>query len=158
MNAGAAGSPLFGGVEGGGTKFVCMVGSGPDDIRAERTIPTTTPAETLSRAVEFFETSRRRGGDRRPGHRLVRTGRPPLRVAHLRAHHDDTQARLGQRGDRGGLHRALRIPVAFDTDVNVAALGEWRWGAAQGLDTFLYLTVGTGIGGGGLMGGRLCTA
>jgi len=47
------------------------------------------------------------------------------------------------------------VPVGFDTDVNGAALGENRWGAAQGLDTFLYLTIGTGIGGGGLVGGKL---
>jgi fructokinase len=53
------------------------------------------------------------------------------------------------------LRRELGLPVGFDTDVNVAALGEATWGAAQGLDTFLYLTVGTGIGGGGLVGGRL---
>src|SRR5690606_32087625 len=49
---------------------------------------------------------------------------------------------------------ALGVPVAFDTDVNAAGLGEHRWGAAQGLDTFVYLTVGTGIGGGGLVRGR----
>ena len=46
------------------------------------------------------------------------------------------------------------MPVAFDTDVNAAAIGEARWGAARGLDTFVYLTVGTGIGGGGMLGGR----
>ncbi|MBC7257221.1 MAG: ROK family protein, partial [Chloroflexi bacterium] len=55
----------------------------------------------------------------------------------------------------GEVHRALGVPVGFDTDVNVAALGEHRWGAAQGLDTFIYLTVGTGLGGGGMVNGRL---
>jgi fructokinase len=54
----------------------------------------------------------------------------------------------------GPLRAALGVPIVVDTDVNAAALGEWRWGAAQGLDTVLYLTVGTGIGGGGLVGGR----
>ena len=47
------------------------------------------------------------------------------------------------------------MPVGFDTDVNIAALGEHRWGAAQGLDTFVYLTVGTGLGGGGMVNGKL---
>ncbi len=55
----------------------------------------------------------------------------------------------------GTLSRALNVPVAFDTDVNAAMLGEHRWGAAQGLDTCLYVTVGTGIGGGAMVNGRL---
>ena len=55
----------------------------------------------------------------------------------------------------GTVQRALGLPVGFDTDVNVAALGEWRWGAAQDLDTFIYVTVGTGVGGGGLSNGRM---
>jgi fructokinase len=52
------------------------------------------------------------------------------------------------------LKEALALPVHFDTDVNCAALGEWRWGAARGCHTVVYLTVGTGVGGGVLIGGR----
>jgi fructokinase len=55
----------------------------------------------------------------------------------------------------GPVRQALGVPVRFDTDVNAAALGEGRWGAAQGLDTFIYLTIGTGIGGGGLAHGKM---
>jgi fructokinase len=55
----------------------------------------------------------------------------------------------------GRLRQALAVPVGFDTDVNAAALGEQRWGAAQGLDNFIYLTIGTGIGGGAMVNGRL---
>jgi fructokinase len=55
----------------------------------------------------------------------------------------------------GRLRSAFDIPIGFDTDVNGAALGEWTWGAAQGLDTFIYLTVGTGIGGGVMANGKL---
>jgi fructokinase len=53
------------------------------------------------------------------------------------------------------LRAAFGVPIAFDTDVNGAALGEWRWGAARGLDTFVYLTIGTGIGGGALVNGKI---
>lgn len=54
----------------------------------------------------------------------------------------------------GRVRVGLNVPVRMDTDVNAAALAEWRWGCAQGLDTLVYLTVGTGIGGGGLVNGR----
>ena len=53
----------------------------------------------------------------------------------------------------GTLQTALEVPVAFDTDVNVSGFGEWTWGAARSLDQFVYLTIGTGIGGGCLTGG-----
>ena len=55
------------------------------------------------------------------------------------------------------ISRAIGVPVGFDTDVNGAALGEHRWGAAQGLDNFIYLTIGTGIGGGAMVNGQWCT-
>ena len=47
-------APLYGGVEAGGHKFVCAVGSGPDDLRDEAVIPTTSPGETIARVVDFF--------------------------------------------------------------------------------------------------------
>jgi fructokinase len=143
---------LLGGIETGGSKWECAVGTGPDEVKATETIPTTTPAETIGRAVAFFE---RTGPvdaigigsfgpiDGKPsssswGH-ITTTPKPGW------AHTD-----VGQE-----VHRRLSVPVAFDTDVNAAALGEHRWGAAQGLDTFCYITIGTGIGGGGMARGRL---
>ncbi|MFO7536526.1 MAG: ROK family protein, partial [Chloroflexota bacterium] len=55
----------------------------------------------------------------------------------------------------GPIQRTFNVPIGFDTDVNGAALSEGRWGAAQGLDTFIYFTIGTGIGGGAMVNGRL---
>lgn len=147
---------LVGGIEAGGTKFVCAIGTGPRDIREECRFPTTAPGETLDRAVEFF-----RGWDEDRG---------PIRAIGIGSFGpvdpDPTSATWGHITSTpkpgwadtdfaGTLVRALEVPVGFDTDVNAAALGEWRWGAARGLDTFVYLTVGTGIGGGGLVNGEL---
>jgi fructokinase len=108
---------LFGGIEAGGTKFVCAVGTGPDDLRATARFPTTTPDETIAQAIAFFR-------------------QQPEPV------------------DAIGIGREFGVPIGFDTDVNGAALGERRWGAAQGVDTALYITVGTGIGGGVIVGGK----
>ena len=55
-------SDLFGSIEGGGTKFVCTIATGPDDIRAELRYPTTTPDETLGRAIDFFEAQQQKHG------------------------------------------------------------------------------------------------
>jgi len=52
------------------------------------------------------------------------------------------------------IKEGLNIPISFDTDVNVAALGEGKWGAAQNLDDFLYFTIGTGVGGGAIINNR----
>ena len=146
---------LYGGIEGGGTKFVCAVGTGPEDIRAEIRYPTADPQETLGRAIDFF---------------LDHTRKEPLAGIGVACFGpidpDPHSARFGyvtttpkpgwaQTDVVGILRDALSLPVGFDTDVNVAALGEGRWGAAQGLDSYLYLTIGTGIGGGGMINGKL---
>jgi fructokinase len=143
---------VYGGIEAGGTTWECAVGTGPEDVRATETVPTTTPAETIDRVVAFF---RREGTvdaigigsfgplDPKPASptwgQITTTPKPGW------AHTD-----VGQE-----IRRRLSVPVVFDTDVNAAALGEHAWGAAQGLDTFCYVTVGTGIGGGGMAGGKL---
>lgn len=147
---------LLGGVEAGGTKVVCVVGTTIDDVRAETRIPTTTPAETLGQVVRFFENVAQAHGP------LAAIGVGSFGPIDLHASSPTFGAitatpKPGWAGTDvvGTLRRACGVPVGFDTDVNAAALGEWRHGAARGLDTFVYLTVGTGIGGGGLVGGRL---
>ena len=143
---------VFGGIETGGSKWECAVGTGPDDLRATETFSTTTPTETVGRAVAFFE---REGpvaalgvGSVGPGDRIhTSPTRGPVTTT--------PKPGWANADVAPELHRRLSVPVAFDTDVNAAALGEHRWGAAQGLETFCYITVGTGIGGGGMAGGRL---
>jgi fructokinase len=137
----------YGGIEAGGTKWVCGIGTAPDDLHALEVIPTTTPAETLARVAEFFTQN---GG-------VSAVGVGSFGPIDLRSGHITTTPKPGWRNTDvvSALHDALGVPVAFDTDVNAAALGEQRWGAAKGLDTFCYFTVGTGIGGGVMAGGRL---
>ncbi len=148
-------SVLFGGIEAGGTKFVCAVGTGPDDLRAETQFPTTTPDETLAKAISFFRVQQQDVPLASIG--LASFGPVDPNPDSPTWGYITSTPKPGwaQTDFAGSIGRALRLPVAFDTDTNVAALGEHRWGAAQGLDTFIYLTVGTGIGGGGLINGRL---
>lgn len=143
---------MYGGIEAGGTKFVCAVGSGPDDLRAETRFPTTTPDETIGRAIEFFR--QQAGPLRAIG--ISSFGPVDPNPASPAFGFITTTPKPGwaQTDFAGVIGRALGLPVGFDTDVNGAALGEQRWGAAQGLDTFIYLTIGTGIGGGGMVGDR----
>ena len=143
--------PRFGGIEAGGTKFVCAVGSHPGDLEAVE-IPTTTPRETIQKAVAFFQT-------RHPIDALGIGSFGPIDPNPKSATFGciTSTPKLAWRNFdlAAALRDVLRVPVAFDTDVNAAALAELRWGAAQGLETFLYVTVGTGIGGGAMINGRL---
>lgn len=146
---------VYGGIEAGGTKFVCIVAAAPDDIRAKVQIKTTSPAETLAKVQSFFEEE----SHKYPIEALGIGSFGPLDL-------DPASNTFGQITNTpkpgwshfdlaGTLHRTLRVPVLIDTDVNAAALGEGAWGAAQGLMDFVYLTVGTGIGGGALSSGSL---
>jgi fructokinase len=143
---------VLGGIETGGSKWECAVGTGPEDLRASETIPTTTPVETIARAVTFFE---REGPVDAIG--IGSFGPVDKKPSSPSWGDGPTTPKPGWANtDVGGeFGRRLSVPVAFDTDVNAAALGEQRWGAAQGLDTFCYITIGTGIGGGGMAGGNL---
>jgi len=147
---------IFGGIEAGGTKFVCAVGSGPDDLREEIRFPTTTPEETISRAINYFQEQEQKVGPL-AGIGISAFGPVDPNPASPTFGFITSTPKPGwQNADFAGrIKSALPRPVGFDTDVNGAALGEWRWGAAQGLDTFLYITIGTGIGGGGMAQGRL---
>lgn len=146
---------LWGGIEAGGTKFVCAVGTGPDDLRAEVRFSTTTPQETLNRAIRFFQ--EQQGEESLAAVGIASFGPLDPNPDSPTFGYITTTPKPGwaHTDVAGPIRRALGVPVGFDTDVNAAALAEYRWGAARGLDTFIYLTVGTGIGGGGMVNGQL---
>ena len=147
---------LIGGIEAGGTKFVCAVGSGPNDIRAEHRFPTTTPEETLAQAIAFFQAQVEEHG-RIAAIGIAAFGPLDPNPASPTFGYITTTPKPGWANADvvGVIKTALGVPVGFDTDVNGAALGEHRWGAAQDVDTFIYLTIGTGVGGGVMVNGRL---
>lgn len=147
---------LFGGIEAGGTKFVCMVAGGPGDIRAEIRFPTTQPEETLSRCITFFKEQQTKYHQTIAAIGIACFGPIDLNPASQTWGHITTTPKPGwaHTDVAGPIREALQIPVAFDHDVVVAGIGEGTWGAALGLENFIYLTIGTGIGGGVIAGGK----
>lgn len=143
---------LYGGIESGGSKWECAIGTGPDDVRAAATFPTTTPDETIGRVVDFFL---REGPVDAVG--IGSFGPIDSRVGSATWGYVTTTPKPGWSNTDVGqeIRRRLDAPIAFDTDVNAAALGEQRWGAGRGLRSFCYVTVGTGIGGGAIVNGEL---
>ncbi len=145
---------LYGAVEAGGTKFLCLVGSSPEQIVARTRIPTTSPDETLRKVIEFFlpyTASNRLGalGVASFGPLDLQPDSPTYGLI-------TTTPKPGWQNIAlvGVLEAALHIPIAFDTDVNAAALGEFQWGANRDCDPSFYLTIGTGIGGGFVLHGK----
>jgi fructokinase len=146
---------IWGGIEAGGTKFVCAVGTGPGDLRTEERFPTTTPQETIGRAIAFFERQQAQEGLTAIGIGSFGPVDPDPDSPTFGTITNTPKPGWAQTDFVGAIRQALDLPVGFDTDVNAAALGEHRWGAARSLDTFIYLTIGTGIGGGGMVNGSL---
>lgn len=146
---------IYAGIEAGGTKFVCAVGTGPEDIRSSVSFPTTSPEETLGRTIEFLH--QQGGTSTLTAIGVASFGPVDLQPGSPTYGYITTTPKPGWANCDvvGALKQHFDLPVGFDTDVNGAALGEWRWGAAQGLDTFVYLTIGTGIGGGGMVNGKM---
>lgn len=145
---------LLAGVELGGTKCICILGTGPHDVRARVQVPTSEPSQTLGRVEAILDGWRALHGpiaalgvasfgplDVRRGSsgygRIMSTPKPGWA-------NTDVAGRLGGH---------LGVPVGFGTDVDGAALAEGRWGGARGLEDFAYVTVGTGVGVGLIVAG-----
>jgi fructokinase len=145
---------LFGGIEAGGTKFVCMVGADADNLVKEERFPTTTPRETIHKVTEFFLPYAKSGELTAVG--IASFGPLDLNPDSPTYGYITTTPKAGwkQTDLYGEIHRRLQVPVAFDTDVNAAAFGEQYWMPEnRSLDPFLYMTVGTGIGVGVIING-----
>jgi fructokinase len=144
---------LFGAIEGGGTKFVLLVGRSPTDTVRRATIPTTSPEETLARCIAFF---REAPAEQRVA--AVGVGMfGPVDLDRRSATYGSITStpKVGWRNTDvvGPLAKALGVPIGWEHDVTAALLGERRWGAAAGLDPVLYMTVGTGVGAGVFVNG-----
>lgn len=148
-------APLFGCIEAGGTKFVAGIVAGPDDIRETERFDTTNPDETIGATLDWLRAAQDRHGA------LAAIGIASFgpieldRRAPNWGHITETTKNGWSNTDFAGtIGRALKLPVGFDTDVNGAALAESRWGAGQGKPACVYITVGTGIGGGAIVDGK----
>lgn len=146
---------VYGGIEAGGTKFVCAVGTNPEDLRDEIRFKTTTPDETIHRAVDYFREQNQLENILAIG--IGSFGPIDLKKKSSTYGYITSTPKFNWENTNicGKIRDVLNVPIGFDTDVNAAALGEYKWGAAQGLTDFIYLTIGTGIGGGGMINGKL---
>jgi len=142
--------PTIAGIELGGTKCIVLLGTGPADVRAQQTIPTTDPATTLAAIEAVLDGwSFDAVGVASFGPLQLDTGAPDYGAV-------TATTKPGWSGTDLVRRLAARYgkPIGFQTDVNGAALAEGRWGAAQGLATHAYITIGTGVGVGLVAGGQ----
>ncbi len=145
---------FYGAVEAGGTKFVCAIGDDLGRIHCEKRFPTADPVSTLAVTRDFLRDGREEFG----GLAAIGVGCfGPIELGTSAAHYGYIE-RTPKPGwshteIAGMLAREFNCPIGFDTDVNAAALAEHRWGAAQDVNNLVYLTIGTGIGGGAIANG-----
>lgn len=142
---------IYGAIEAGGTKFVCAVSDECGEIKEKISIPTTTPEETLEQVFTYFDQFDLSAiGIGSFGPIDVNPASPTYGYV------TTTPKTAWINYDfLGVVKKRYAIPVGWTTDVNAAALGELKKGAAQGLSSCVYLTVGTGIGGGAVVNGEL---
>lgn len=142
---------MLGAIEAGGTKFVCAVGDEQGTIIDRVQIPTTLPEETIPKVIEFFS--------KHPVKAIGIGSFGPIDVNRESASYGNVTStpKVGWKDYPfvQAIKDAIPVPVGFNTDVNAAALGEATFGAAKGLDSCLYITVGTGIGAGAVVQGKL---
>jgi fructokinase len=147
-------SPILAAIEAGGTKFVVALGTEAGVIVSE-TVDTTTPQETLSNVMAWLDAaSQEHGAFRAIG--VGSFGPVDLDPSSPTYGGITTTPKPGWQNVPlvSALEDRFGVSVGFDTDVNAAALGEHLWGAGQGIDPLVYLTVGTGVGGGAIVNGR----
>jgi fructokinase len=145
----------FAAIETGGTKTVFAIGNADGELLACERCPTSDPHTTLASALAFLRDAAQRHG---PLHGVGIASFGPLHLnpQHPAFGHIGATPKPGWSDFNllGTVQTALALPVALDTDVNAAAMAEQRWGAGRGLDPVVYVTVGTGIGGGVMVHGR----
>jgi fructokinase len=138
---------LYGAIEGGGTKFVCAVGSSATDVHESIVVPTSDPDSTLRACLDFFASAEHKFG-RLGALGFGCFGPLDLRMESSTYGHMLATPKPAWSGVNliGPLRSRFTVPIAINTDVAAAALAEWRLGAGRGLGSVAYVTVGTGIG------------
>jgi fructokinase len=149
-------APIYGAVEAGGTKFICAVGDALAELEPPTRIETTSPLETLAQVTTFFQQMQARHG-RLQAIGIASFGPAELDRASADWGHILTTPKPGWShvDIAGHFARGFDVPIGFETDVNAAALAEHRFGAARDARLAVYVTVGTGIGGGMVHDGRI---
>lgn len=148
-------SVLYGCIEAGGTKFIVGIAAAPDDIRETARFDTISPDETIGAAIDWLRDAEARHGELRSvgiaSFGPLELDRGASNWGYITA---TTKPGWSDCSFGARVSAALGMPVGFDTDVNGAALAESRWGAGQGQAVSVYVTIGTGIGGGAIVQGK----